>query len=114
MSAVEQLDLWLIYKKYWAEHTISCTIYVRESEWIDVAAWVYKHFDHISGLSFLPHSNHVYKQAPYTECTKEEYEAALAKMPASIDWDALSLYEKNDETTGAQELSCSGNSCELT
>ena len=113
MSAVEQLDLWLVYKKYWAEHTISCTIYVRENEWIDVAAWVHKHFDHISGLSFLPHSNHVYKQAPYTECTKEEYEAALAKMPASIDWDALDLYEKNDETTGAQELSCSGNSCEL-
>lgn len=113
MSAVEQLDLWLVYKKYWAEHTISCTIYVRENEWIDVAAWVYKHFDHISGLSFLPHSNHVYKQAPYTECTKEEYEAALAKMPASIDWDALALYEKNDETTGAQELSCTGGSCEL-
>ena len=113
MSAVEQLDLWLIYKKYWAEHTISCTIYVREHEWIDVAAWVYKHFDHISGLSFLPHSNHVYKQAPYTECTKEEYEAALAKMPASIDWDALALYEKNDETTGAQEMACSAGSCDL-
>lgn len=113
MSAVEQLDLWLVYKKYWAEHTISCTIYVRENEWIDVAAWVYKHFDHISGLSFLPHSNHVYKQAPYTECTKEEYEVALAKMPASIDWDALALYEKNDETTGAQELSCTSGSCEL-
>lgn len=113
MTAIQQLDLWLVYKKYWAEHTVSCTIYVRENEWIDVAAWVYKHFDHISGLSFLPHSNHVYKQAPYTECTKEEYEAALAKMPASIDWDALALYEKNDETTGAQELSCSGNSCEL-
>lgn len=113
MTAIQQLDLWLVYKKYWAEHTVSCTIYVRENEWIDVAAWVYKHFDHISGLSFLPHSNHVYKQAPYTECTKEEYEAALAKMPASIDWDALALYEKNDETTGTQELSCAGGNCEL-
>ena len=114
MTAIDQLELWLTYKKYWADHTVSCTIYVREHEWVDVAAWVYKHFDHISGLSFLPHSNHVYKQAPYTECTKEEYEAALAKMPASIDWDALALYEKSDETTGVQEFSCAGNSCELT
>jgi len=113
MTAIDQLELWLTYKQHWADHTVSCTIYVREHEWISVAAWVYKNFDHISGLSFLPHSNHVYKQAPYTECTKEEYEAALSKMPVSIDWDALSLYEKSDETTGAQELACSGNSCDL-
>jgi hypothetical protein len=113
MTAIDQLELWLTYKQYWADHTVSCTIYVRENEWVDVAAWVYNHFDHISGLSFLPHSNHVYKQAPYTECTKEEYEAMLAKMPTSIDWDALALYEKNDQTTGIQELSCAGNSCEL-
>ena len=113
MSAIDQLVLWLAYKKYWADHTVSCTIYVRENEWIQVAAWVYKHFDDISGLSFLPHSNHVYKQAPYTECTKEEYELALAAMPTDIDWNALSRYEKSDETVGAQELACSGNSCEL-
>lgn len=113
MTAIDQLELWLTYKQHWADHTVSCTIYVREHEWISVAAWVYKNFDHISGLSFLPHSNHVYKQAPYTECTKEEYEAALSKMPASIDWDALSLYEKSDETTGSQELSCVSGSCDL-
>jgi ribonucleoside-diphosphate reductase alpha chain len=113
MTAIDQLELWLTYKKYWADHTVSCTIYVREHEWVDVAAWVYKHFDHISGLSFLPHSNHVYKQAPYTECTKEEYEAALSKMPDSIDWDALALYEKSDETTGTQEMACSAGSCDL-
>ena len=113
MTAIDQLELWLVYKKYWADHTVSCTIYVRESEWVDVAAWVYKHFDDISGLSFLPHSNHVYKQAPYTECTKEQYEAALVNMPKDIDWKALSRYEKSDETIGSQELSCSGNSCEL-
>lgn len=114
MTAIDQLELWLTYKKYWADHTVSCTIYVREYEWVDVAAWVYKHFDDISGLSFLPHSNHVYRQAPYTECTKEEYEKALAAMPPSIDWSALALYERSDETTGAQELACSSGSCELT
>jgi ribonucleoside-diphosphate reductase alpha chain len=114
MTAIDQLELWLTYKKYWADHTVSCTIYVREHEWVDVAAWVYKHFDDISGLSFLPHSNHVYKQAPYTECTKEEYEKALAAMPPSIDWSALALYERSDETTGAQEMACTAGGCELT
>ena len=113
LTAIDQLELWMVYKKYWADHTVSCTVYVRESEWIDVAGWVYKNFDNISGVSFLPHSNHVYKQAPYQEITKEDYEVALKAMPDSIDWSKLSEYELEDQTTGAKELACTGNSCEI-
>lgn len=113
MTALDQLELWLCYKEHWAEHTVSCTVYVRENEWLKVADWVYEHFDEISGLSFLPFSDHVYKQAPYSEINQEEYEKLLADLPKEIDWVKLSEYEKQDQTTGSQEYACQGGSCEL-
>ena len=113
MTAIEQLELWLEYQRNWCEHKPSVTVTVRDHEWIDVGAWVFKHFDDVSGISFLPHSNHSYKQAPYQECTKEEYEAMLAKMPAVIDWSDLRFYETEDATSGSQTMACSGNSCEI-
>ena len=113
MSALEHLEVWLTYQNYWCEHKPSITITVREEEWMEVGAWVYKHFDEVSGISFLPHSNHSYRQAPYQECSKEEYEAFLLKMPKDVNWSDLKNYEKVDSTTGTQTLACSGNSCEL-
>lgn len=113
MSALEHLELWLTYQRFWCEHKPSVTINVKEDEWVDVAAWVYDHFDEISGISFLPHSEHIYKQAPYQDITKEEYEKALAAMPENIDWSMLQYYESDDNTHGAQLLNCTGNSCEV-
>lgn len=114
MSAIEQLQLWLSYQRHFCEHKPSVTISVKEEEWMDVGAWVYEHFDEMSGVSFLPFSDHVYKQAPYQDCTKEEYEAALAKMPKNVDWSKLQEYEKQDATTGTQELACSAaGGCEV-
>jgi ribonucleoside-triphosphate reductase (thioredoxin) len=114
MSAIEQLELWVTYQDHWCEHKPSVTISVKEHEWLDVGAWVYNHFDKMSGVSFLPFSDHVYKQAPYQDCSKEEYEAFIAKMPKSIDWNKLKDYEKTDTTTGAQELACSAaGGCEI-
>ena len=112
-SAIEQLELWLIFQKHWCEHKPSVTITVKEDEWMDVGAWVYRHFNEISGVSFLPHSDHSYKQAPYQDCTKEEYLELLAKMPDSVEWSDLSTFEVEDTTTGTQTLSCTGNSCEV-
>lgn len=113
MTAVEHLDLWLTYQKHWAEHKPSITVTVKEHEWFEVGAWVYKNLDLVSGISFLPHSDHSYKQAPYQDCTKEEYEAALAKMPKDVDWTELRRYEKEDNTSGTQTYACSANSCEV-
>jgi len=114
LTAIEQLEMWLVYQRHWAEHKPSVTISVREEEWPAVGAWVYDHFDELSGISFLPHSDHVYKQAPYQDCSKEEYEELLAKMPKHIDWNELSKYEKRDTTTGSQELACSAaGGCEI-
>lgn len=113
MTAIEQLELWLIYKKYWAEHTVSITVYVRENEWIEVADWVYKHFDEISGISFLPHTDHSYRQAPYQAITEKEYYEWLDRMPKNVDWSLLSKYELEDQTTSARELSCTGGACEM-
>ena len=113
LSAIEHLDLWLFYKKYWAEHTVSITISVKESEWLDVAAYVYKNFDHISGISFLPYSDHVYKQAPYQECSEKEYLDLLGKMPTEIEWKKLYIYEKEDNTTATHELACAAGKCEI-
>lgn len=113
LTALEQLELWLIYKKHWTEHNPSVTISVREHEWLEVGAWVYRNFDYMTGVSFLPYSDHVYKQAPYQECTKEEYEELLAKMPKDIDWSLLQNYEKEDTTVGTKELACTGDSCTL-
>ena len=113
MSAIQQLELWLAYQRHWCEHKPSVTITVKEDEWMEVGAWVYKHFDEISGISFLPHSDHSYKQAPYQDCSKEQYEALLEKMPKNIDWARLSDYEKDDSTKGSQSFACSSNSCEI-
>ena len=113
MSAIDQLKLWLDYQKHWTEHKPSITVTVREEEWPEVGAWVWNHFDEMSGVSFLPYSNTVYKQMPYQECTKEEYEKLLAQMPKDVDWNKLSDYEKADNTTGVQELSCTSGACEL-
>jgi len=113
LTAIEHLELWLFYKKHWAEHTVSITISVKENEWLDVAAFVYKNFDQISGISFLPFSDHVYKQAPYQDCTKEQYLALLEKMPMHADWANLHIYEKEDTTTSTHELACSSGNCEI-
>jgi len=113
MTAIEQLELWLMYQRHFCEHKPSVTISVKEDEWPEVGAWVYNHFDEMSGVSFLPFSDHVYQQAPYQDCTKEEYEALAAKMPKNIDWTMLAKYEKRDNTTGSQELACVVGGCEI-
>lgn len=113
MSAIEHLELWLVYQRYWCEHKPSITVTVREHEWMEVGAWVYRHFDEISGISFLPHSDHSYRQAPYQDCTKEQYEGMLEKMPKNVDWSILKNYEKEDKTAGTQTFSCTGDKCEL-
>lgn len=113
MTAIEQLELWLTYQKHWCEHKPSVTISVKESEWMEVGAWVYKHFDYMSGVSFLPFSEHTYKQAPYQDIQKEEYEILLEKMPKNVEWSKLAEYEKTDMTIGAQELACAAGFCEI-
>ena len=112
-SAIQQLEFWKLYQESWCEHKPSVTITVKEDEWIEVGAWVYKHFDMISGISFLPYSDHSYKQAPYQECDEEEYNAMVAKMPTDIDWNELSKYEVEDNTRGSQEYACTGDKCEV-
>ena len=113
MTALEQLELWLTYQRHWCEHKPSVTITVRDHEWMEVGAWVFKHFDEVSGVSFLPHSDHTYQQAPYQDCDKETYEKALALMPPKIDWAKLSNYETEDTSKGTQTFACVGGSCEI-
>lgn len=112
LSAIKQLEIYLMYRKYWCEHNPSCTVYVREEEWLDIGAWVYRHFDEIGGVSFLPHSDHVYKQAPYTTITEQDYKKDVQKFPV-INWAKLSELEKDDRTLGAQEPACVGGVCEI-
>ena len=113
MTAIEQLELWLVYQRNWCEHKPSVTITVRDHEWMEVGAWVYKHFDEVSGVSFLPHSDHTYQQAPYQEVSEREYLDALALMPERIDWTKLSDYETEDTSKGTQTFACVGGSCEI-
>jgi ribonucleoside-diphosphate reductase alpha chain len=113
MSAVEQLDVWLTYQRHWCEHKPSVTVSVKKDEWLDVGAYVYDHFDEMSGVSFLQFDDHVYQQAPYQDATKDEYEALLARMPGKIDWSKLEAYEVEDTTKSSQTLACSGDSCEI-
>jgi len=113
LSAIQQLEVWLVYQRHWCEHKPSITVSVKEDEWMEVGAWVYKNFDEVSGISFLPKSNHSYVQAPYQEITKEEYEEAHSKMPKNIDWSALSLYEYEDNTTGSQNYACISGECDI-
>lgn len=113
LSAIQQLELWKIYQLHWCEHKPSVTISVKENEWPEVGGWTYKNFDLISGVSFLPFSDHTYRQAPYEDCTEEQYELLKAKMPKEVKWDDLSFYEKEDNTSGMQTLACSSDGCEV-
>jgi ribonucleoside-diphosphate reductase alpha chain len=111
LTAIEQLDLWLIYQRHWCEHKPSVTITVKDEEWPEVGAWVWKYFDEVSGVSFLPHSNHTYQQAPYEDITKSQYEELIKDIPTNITWE--DFVEHDDNTEGAQTLACTGGSCEI-
>ena len=113
LTAIEHLELWKVYQEYWCEHKPSITVSVQEKEWPSVGGWVYDNFDIVSGVSFLPYSDHTYKQAPYQEVTEAEYSTLVDKMPKSIDWERLREYEKEDNTIGMQTYACSGDSCEI-
>jgi len=113
MTAIEQLEYWLMFQRHWCEHKPSVTVSVKEDEWMKVGAWVYDNFDEVSGISFLPFSDHTYAQAPYQDITGGEYEQLYKQMPASIDWSKLADYEKEDTTSGGRELACTADACEM-
>jgi len=114
MTAWRQLSLWHTYAKEWCEHKPSVTVSVKEDEWVNTSAWVYDNFDDISGISFLPFSDHTYKQAPYQDCTKEEYKELLKQMPKKVNWASLANYETQDYTSASQEFACtSEKGCEI-
>jgi len=112
-SALEQLEIWKIYQLDWCEHKPSITVYVKEHEWLEVGAWVYENFDVMSGVAFLPHSEHLYKQAPYQEVNENTYKEWLKKTPRNINWMDLTNYEKEDTTTSSKELACTAGACEI-
>ncbi len=113
LTAIEQLELWKVYQMHWCEHKPSVTVTVKENEWPEVGAWVWNNFDMISGISFLPHSDHTYQQAPYQDCSEQEYLEALSKMPKEILWHELALFEAEDNTSGSQSLACTSDGCEV-
>ena len=113
LTAIEQLETWLMFQRHWCEHKPSVTINVRKDEWFEVGAFVYEHFDEMSGVSFLPYNEHTYQQAPYQEIGKKEYEELAKLMPEKIDWSLLTNYEESDNTVGMQTMACSGDSCEI-
>ncbi len=113
MTAIEQLELWLQYQRHWCEHKPSVTISVKENEWMAVGSWVYEHFDEVSGISFLPFSEHSYKQAPYQDINEDTYEELLTQMPKSVNWLMLQEFEKEDTTSGGRELACTADACEV-
>ena len=113
MTAIQQLEYWLMFQRHWCEHKPSVTISVKEDEWMDVGAWVYKNFDEVSGISFLPFSDHTYAQAPYQDIDEARYYALLHEMPESIDWSKLADFEKEDTTSGSKELACTADACEM-
>ena len=114
MTAWKQLSLWHTYAKEWCEHKPSVTVSIKEEEWVNTAAWVYDNFDDISGISFLPFSDHTYRQAPYQDCSKEEYKELLDKMPKDVNWASLAEYETQDYTSASQEFACtSEKGCEI-
>jgi len=112
ISAIEQLEHYMTYVTHWAEHNISNTIYVRPNEWLEVAAWVYKNFDDITGVSFLPYSDHIYQQAPYITITEEDYNARIASFPV-VDFADFNTNEHGDNTKGAETLACVAGGCEI-
>ena len=113
MTAVEQLNYWLTFQRHWCEHKPSVTVSVKENEWMEVGAWVYENFDEVSGISFLPFSEHTYKQAPYQDIDEKEYHKLMESMPTSIDWSKLQEFEKEDTTSGSKELACTAGVCEI-
>ena len=113
MTAIEQLEYWLMFQRHWCEHKPSVTISVKEDEWMEVGAWVYKNFDEVSGISFLPFSDHTYAQAPYQDIDEAKYYALSHEMPESIDWSKLADFEKEDTTSGSKELACTADACEM-
>lgn len=112
-TAIEQLEHWLVYQRHWCEHKPSVTVYVKDEEWPTVGSWVWEHFDEISGVSFLPHSDHSYRQAPYQEISEAEYNDWVEIMPKDVDWSDVGLYEQEDNTTSSQTMACSGGVCEI-
>ena len=112
-TSIQELEHWMLFQEHWCEHKPSATITVRDHEWMEVGAWIHRRFEKVSGVSFLPHSDHVYQQAPYQECSKAEYEEALKKMPTKIDWSVLSQYEIEDNTVAMQTLACTASVCEI-
>jgi len=113
MTAIQQLEMWLIYQRHWTEHKPSVTITVRDNEWMEVGAFVYRNFDEMSGVSFLPHSDHTYQQAPYQDCNKNDYKILKSIMPKKIDWSKLSDFEYEDTTKSSQTFACTGEVCEM-
>ena len=113
LSALNHLRLWKFYQDEWCEHKPSCTISIREHEWLDVGSWIWKNFDDVSGISFLPYADHSYKQAPYQEITENEYKQWLTKTASFIDWTKITEYEKEDMTENTKELACTANACEI-
>jgi ribonucleoside-diphosphate reductase alpha chain len=113
MTAIEQLNYWLTFQRHWCEHKPSVTVSVKENEWMKVGAWVYDNFDEVSGISFLPFSEHTYKQAPYQDIDEKEYETLAKAMPTNIDWNKLKDFEKEDTTNGSKELACTAGVCEV-
>ena len=113
MTAIDHLEIWQIYAEHWCEHKPSITVSVKEDEWMEVGAFVYDNFDTMSGVSFLPMSEHIYEQAPYQDCTKKEYEELLKRMPDKVDWKGLSKFEREDNTISSQTLNCTGDVCEV-
>ena len=113
VGAMEQLKLWKAYQDHWCEHKPSITVYYTDDEFLEVAQWIWDNFDTVSGISLLPYSDHVYQQAPYEDITQEKYEELLKAMPVDVNWDDLENFEKEDNTTGSQELACVGGACEI-
>jgi len=111
LSAVEHLDLWLVFQRHWTEHKPSITVSVNEDEWPKVGAWVWEHFDECTGVSFLPMDGGTYRQAPYEEIAHLEYENLMDTMPTDIDWE--SFIEYSDNVEGVQMLSCTAGNCEI-
>jgi len=113
VTALEHLEIWKVYKQHWTEHNPSITVSVKEDEWIEVANWVYENWEDVGGISFLPYSDHTYRQAPYEDCDETTFKQFWGDMPKSIDWSLLSAYETEDTTTGSQTLSCTAGNCEV-
>jgi ribonucleoside-diphosphate reductase alpha chain len=113
MGAMEQLKLWKMYQDHWTSHKVSMTCYYRDSEFLEVGNWIWNNFDSVAGISFLPYSEHTYRQAPYQPITEQQYAEWVERSPKNIDWTKLTQYEKSDNTVASQTFACTGNSCEL-